>query len=220
MYKYVCLEKQNHGIRIHWVEISFCLSLSFSHPFFSIDQRKPLSSRLWTCLQHHWRSCWQHTELNTHTNLCKAGGWALSCCWPCSVQPGTVSDGWRLTGARPCHSPGGWALVSAGCSATPVNEALGELFLPARSLPAEPGSVLNRASHVTLESACQPSPCSQHFVPHTSLQDVSCSLSLVGGAAASLRESVYQTPWGSLEENHEKLIFVAQEQVCQTKAWW
>lgn len=54
-------------------------------------------------------------------------------------------------------------------------------------------------------------------MPHAFLQDVSYSSSLVGGAAPSLREAVYQKPWGSLEESHEKWILVAQEQVCPTK---
>lgn len=135
----------------------------------------------------------------------------------------TVGDGagdeWRVTGALLGHSAGGCALLSAGCSAATVRRALGERFLPARSLPPEPCLVLNRASHVILVSACQPSPFSKHFVPYAFLQDVSYSSSLVGGAAPSLQEAVYQTPWGSLEESHEKWIFVAQKRVCPTKAW-
>lgn len=129
----------------------------------------------------------------------------LSPAWPWSA-------GWGLRAAQPSHSAGLslFQQDAQHCCAQP----LGELLLPARSLPAEPGLVFNRASRVTLESACQPSPCPQHFVPHTFLQDVSYSLSLVGGAAASLQEAVYQTPQGRLEENHENLIFVAQEQVC------
>ena len=130
-----------------------------------------------------------------------------------TVGDGT-SDEWRLTGAPLSHSAGGCALVSAGCSAATVQKALGELFLPARSRPAESRSVLNRASHVILESACQPSPCSKHFMPHAFLQDIFLLL----GAAPSLQETVDQTPWGSLEEGHEKWIFVAQKWVCPTKA--
>lgn len=129
-----------------------------------------------------------------------------------------MSEEWKLTGAPLSHSAGGCAVVSAGHSAATVRWALGELFLPVRSLPAEPRSVLNRASHVILESACQPSHHSEHFVPHAFLQDVSCSSLLVGGAAPSGQEAVYQKPWGSLEESNEKWTFVAQKQVCPTKA--
>lgn len=169
--------------------MSFYLSLSFSHSFFSIGQPKPLSLRLWTRLQHHWRSCWKHTELNTH--LYEAGGWAHSSSKSSSVQPGighSRDREWWMEADRSTAPSLSWGLstgVPPGCSATAVHKALGELFLPARSLPAEPCWVLSRASHVTLESAYQSSPCSQHFMPHTSLQDVSYSF-VTGGRCSCI----------------------------------
>lgn len=200
----------------------FCLSLSFSHSVFSINQTKPLSSRLWSCPKHHPRNCWQSwtptytsPSLGTEPSLTPS---LLRFDMALTVGDG-AGDKWRVTGAPLGHSAGGCALLPAGCSAATVRRALGELFLPARSLPAEPCWALHRASHVILESACQPSPFSKHFVSHTFLQDVSYSLPLVGGAAPSLQEAVYQTPWGRLEESHEKWIFVAQKWVCPTKAW-
>lgn len=222
----ICLfrETKSWNHRIHRVGIS-CLSLSFSCSFFSIGQPKPLSLRPWACLQHCWR-CW--TQSWTPWLVFRLGAEP-------SPAPGlpqfrlalAVGDGEWWMEADSSRAPSlSWGLSPASSRmlsrmlSTPVHEALGELFLPARSLPAEPCLAFSRASHVTLESAGQPSPCSQHFMPHTFLQDVSYSLSLVGGAATPLQETVYQTPWGRLEEKHESLIFVAQEQVYPTKAWW
>lgn len=122
---------------------------------------------------------------------------------------------------------GGCRLVSAGCSATTVQTALRELVLLVRNLLTEPRLVLKRASHAStsmqyqtqamLENACQLSPCSKCFVPHTFLHGGAFP-SLMGSTGLSLRETVYQKPWDSLEESQKNPDFCSSKMGLSNKS--